>query len=146
MGSKKIRFVIDSDLANVSLVGMAVHKICSEIPLSDMESYSIELCVVEAVNNSIIHAYDNKRGNSVEINFVLHSDRLILEICDEGTSMTPDKLDQRDVFSVDPDDIESIPEGGRGLAIIKEVMDSVAYRTEDGKNYFTLMKKIDRQA
>ncbi len=145
MGSKKIQFVIDSDLANVSLVGMAVNKICSQIPLSDMESYSVELCVVEAVNNSILHAYGNKRGKPVEISFVLHSDRLILEICDEGTPMGQEKLDRRDVFSFDPDDIETIPEGGRGLAIIREVMDSVAYRTKDGKNYFTLTKKINCQ-
>lgn len=143
--AKKIQFVIDSDLANVSLVGMAVNKICSQIPLSDIESCSVELCVVEAVNNSIIHAYGRRGGQSVAVSLVLYSDRLVIEICDEGSPMEQDVLHREDPLYVDPDDIGTIPEGGRGIAIIREIMDSVDYRTEAGRNYLRLMKKTDRR-
>ena len=141
--SKRIAFLVDSDLANVSLVGMAVNKICSQIPLSDIESYNVELCVVEAVTNSIIHAYNREGGQSVRVGLTLHPDRLILEICDKGTPIGRDELNREDALYVDPDNIETIPEGGRGIAIIREVMDSVVYRTEDGKNCLTLTKKLE---
>jgi len=53
MEPKKIKLTIDSDLTHVFLVGLAVNKICSHIPLTELQSYQIETCVVEAVNNTI---------------------------------------------------------------------------------------------
>ncbi len=35
----------------------------------------------------------------------------------------------------EPDDLDSIPEGGKGLAIMKEIMDSLDCKTEEGLNY-----------
>ena len=36
----------------------------------------------------------------------------------------------------------SIPENGRGLALMLEMMDQVKYSSKDGKNTLTLIKKI----
>jgi serine/threonine-protein kinase RsbW len=41
----------------------------------------------------------------------------------------------------DPDDIDSIPEGGMGLYIIDQLMTDSNYSTDNGINTFT-MKKI----
>ncbi len=46
-------------------------------------------------------------------------------------------------LDVNPDDIDSIPEGGRGLAIINEVMDRVEYKSGQGKNCMIMEKRIE---
>ncbi len=144
IGLKRVRVTIDSDLENVALVGMIINKLCSLVPLSDTDSYQVELCVVEAVNNSIEHAYGMKKGHDVEVVFTLHPDRLIIDICDSGTSIDSKCLEQKDVstLEIDPNDLDNIAEQGRGLPIMKEVMDALSYRTEGGKNCLTLIKNI----
>lgn len=143
-GYKRIKLVIDSNLEDVSLIGIVINKLCSSIPLSDTDSYQIELCVVEAVNNSIEHAYRNEKGHEVEVVFTLYPDRLIVDVCDTGKPMDQECMEQKDPspLEIDPNDLDNIAEQGRGLPIIKEIMDSMTYKTESGKNYLTLIKNI----
>ncbi|MBN1850861.1 MAG: ATP-binding protein [Deltaproteobacteria bacterium] len=140
---KKIKIIIDSDLKDVFLIGMTINRLCSITPFSDSECYKIELCVVEAVNNSIIHAYQNEKGHEVEVTFSMDTRILTVDVCDTGRSMDPEILQSIHMPSFDPDsnDLE-IPERGRGLAIIKEVMDHVSYKTIDGKNWLTMFREL----
>ncbi len=144
MDCKRIKLIIESKLENVSLIGMAINKLCSLIHLSDVESCQIELCVAEALNNSIIHAYGREANHEVEVVFTLYGDRLILDVCDTGKAMDQSYLKKANIssFENDSNDLDNIQERGRGLAIIKEVMDSVVYETKDGKNCLTMMKKL----
>lgn len=144
MDEKQIKFTIESNLKNAFLIGLAVNKISSHIGLNELESYRLELCVVEAVNNAIIHAYDKEAGNKVEVVFNIYPDRLVLDVYDTGKPMQGNLLEQKDISSLEfePGDLDSIPEGGRGIAIMKEIMDSMDYKTEDGKNCLTMTKKI----
>ena len=147
MDEKQIRFTIESNLKNVFLIGLAVNKISSYIGLNELESYRLELCVVEAVNNAIIHAYDKEAGNEVEVVFNIYPDRLVLDVYDTGKTMQGNLLEQKDISSLEfePGNLDNIPEGGRGLAIMKEIMDSMDYKTEYGKNCLTMTKKIVSQ-
>ncbi len=86
--SKKITFLVDSKLKNVSLAGVAIRGICSYLSLSDVDAYYLELCVVEAVNNAIKHAYDNEEGHVVEVDITYSSEEIILDITDRGRPMS----------------------------------------------------------
>jgi anti-sigma regulatory factor (Ser/Thr protein kinase) len=143
MNFKRIKFIIESNLENVPLVGLAVNKLCSLISLSDTESYQIELCAVEAVTNCIKHAYGNRPGNEVEIIFTLYPERLTLEVCDTGIPMDQKTISKKSVSSLEvADNLTNIPESGRGLDIIKRIMDRVIYKTKDGKNCLLMIKEI----
>ena len=144
MDEKQIAFTIESNLKNVFLIGLAVNNIASYIGFNDLESYRLELCVVEALNNAIIHAYNKEAGNTVEVIFKIYPDRLVLDVLDTGKPMRGHLLKRNDISSLEcvPDDPGSIPEGGRGLAIMKAIMDSVEYKTECGKNRLTMTKRI----
>jgi serine/threonine-protein kinase RsbW len=142
MEHKEIRLVIDSDLKNVSLVGRAINELCALISRSRISPYEIELCVVEAVNNCIEHAYGKEKGHEVEIRFSLGHDRLVVDIYDTGKAMDPRLLEQADisVLEIEHDHVDAIAEQGRGLSIIKEIMDSVVYERKNGKNRLCLTK------
>jgi serine/threonine-protein kinase RsbW len=140
---KTIKFIIDSNLEDVALVGMSINRLCSLNPVLEQESFMTELCVVEAINNSIIHAYGNEKGHKVEVAFALTPDELLIKVYDNGKSMDKAELESRDLSSIeiDPGNLDTV-ESGRGLAIIKEVMDHVSYTTVDGINCLSLTKKL----
>ena len=144
MDLKRITFTIDSDVKNVSLIGMSVNRLCLAASFSTIDAFNIELCVVEAVTNSIRHCYGGNVGHEVKVVFSLTQEDMVLDIYDTGPPMEPDLLDRAAIQCAeeDPIDIESIPEGGRGLSIIREIMDSVVYRSEQEENCLTMKKKL----
>lgn len=142
MSERRITLAITSDLRNVPLIGQAIQRLCSLTPLSDVEAHQIALCVVEAVNNAIVHAYDREAEHEVQVIFDQYSDRLIVQICDAGRTMDPKHLSPQTAspLDFDPHCLEHIPERGLGLAIIRKTMDDVTYTTSHGKNILTLTR------
>lgn len=145
MEYQTIAITIESRIENISLAGMVIKTLCSAAKLSEMDAYMVEVSAVEAVTNSIQHAYANEPGHDVQIVFSLDAGGITIKICDRGIPLDPQILEQKKVSSleVNPDDIEGIPEGGRGLAIINEVMDRVAYTSDQGKNCMIMEKRIE---
>jgi serine/threonine-protein kinase RsbW len=142
LGGRRITLAITSDLQNVPLIGQAIQRLCCLTPLSDLESHQIALCVVEAVNNAIVHAYGRETEHEVEVIFDQYSDRLIVQICDAGKTMDPKCLEPQAAspLDFDPRCLERLPERGLGLAIIRNTMDEVTYTTSHGKNILTLTR------
>jgi len=146
MSAKKITLSIESQIHNVPLVSAAVYKLCSLIPFSDKDAHETELCVTEAVVNSIKHAYQDEPDHTVGVTFCLLASELVIEVRDSGKSMDLDLLkEKRDAaLKFDSSDIENLPESGRGLAIIQSYMDEVHYKVKDNGNYLTMKKKIEQ--
>jgi len=144
MDHKRITFIIESNMENAPLIGMSVNRLCLAASFSTMEAFNIELCVVEAITNSIRHCYGGKGGHEVKVVLTFTQEDIVLDICDRGPPMEPDILDKAAIQCPEGDnyDIESLAEGGRGLGIIKEIVDSVVYRSLKGENCLTLKKKL----
>lgn len=128
---KTLHLSIDSRLSDVALVGHAVRGVCACSPLHSEAYGEVEVCVVEAVNNAITHAYRREDGFRVEASITLHHDRISFEISDCGRPIedfAPSSLEY------DPEVVSSIPESGMGLFIIETIMDEVSYRSSKGRN------------
>ncbi len=142
----KIKLVIESDLQQVSLIDMLMNVLCSLGSLSNEECYQVRLCVVEAVNNAIQHAYNHEKCHSVEIDFSVDSKNMIISVLDTGKPMPKGMLEIKaglfEKLDREKPDQFSIPENGRGLALMLEMMDQVKYSSKDGKNTLTLIKKL----
>ena len=132
-----IKFVLDSRLENVWMVGVAVKSYCLESGFSQDASASVEVALVEAVNNTIIHAYHSQAGHPVEIRVILEPERIVFHIEDQGDGFSPRP---RSETVIDPSDITSLPEGGYGLMLIHGIMDQVEYQST-GKNNLLIMSK-----
>jgi serine/threonine-protein kinase RsbW len=98
----------------------------------------VQLATDEAVTNAILHGYDGKEG---EVHVIAEADdkEVVVTVEDSAPEFDPVLFESRDV-SLDGDDR---PIGGLGLILIRNVMDEVKYRREDGKNIFTMMKRCD---
>ena len=144
MGLRKVKIIIESDLDDIPLVGIAVNRFCSYAAFSETDAFNIELCVIEAVTNSIKHAYGEKTGEEVVVIFTLSDSEAVFEICDKGKPMDPERLKKADLTTAhcETQSIETLAECGRGLGIMKEIMDGVDYRSENGINCLILKKNI----
>jgi len=134
---KTINLLIDSKFHNISAASRAIRGLSEHLALSDIDTYYLELCVMEAINNAIQHAYSNEEGHAVNVVISYGPGVVIVKISDTGKKMdlyTPKRPD------FDPDDIKSVPHRGMGLYIIHSVMDEVTYETTGNVNTLTMRK------
>src|SRR5690242_20035449 len=75
---------ITSALDHVFLVGLSVRGICAGVSLDTACADAVELCVVEAVNNAIEHAYREQPGHPVEVDVEFESECLRIMVRDRG--------------------------------------------------------------
>ncbi len=107
-----------------------------------------ELCVVEAVTNAIEHAYHCELGHQVRVVLNLHPDRAEIEVRDQGNPMDSSLLQEAGYAKLDliPDDVELLSVRGRGLSIMKEMMDAVSYWQDGAENCLVLTKRLRPQS
>ena|ERR1700733_13474854 len=140
---KRFAFEIESRLEAVPLLGQLACLLCTAAGFNPVEGSQVEVCVVEAVNNSIQHAYQGDPHHSVELEVTLLPGQLIFDVWDSGTPADAARInaDHRGALEVRPDCVKDISESGRGLAIIQEVMDSLEYTPGTERNRFRMIKR-----
>jgi serine/threonine-protein kinase RsbW len=139
----RLNFEIESRLEAVPLLGQVALLLCTAAGFAPLEGNQLEVCVVEAVNNSILHAYHGDSCRRVELEVTLSSDRLIFDVWDSGTSGDPGKInaDHRADLEFSLDTVDGMSESGRGLGIIQEIMDSSEYTPGKERNRFRMIKR-----
>lgn len=143
---KGVRFSVESELENVSLVAVAVNSICALLGLDTVSAGEVELCVAEAATNAIRHAYHDQAGQTVAIFLSVAEDHLQIEVSDNGSPM-PAEQERRLLHGTQSiefrmGDRMSLAEGGRGLQIIHDLMDEVSYVRADNVNRLRMIKQL----
>ncbi|MEW6195257.1 MAG: ATP-binding protein [Bacteroidota bacterium] len=134
---KEFEINILSDYDNVAHVNDAVRDFLSN---QGVESYilnAFDICLTEALNNIIKHAYKEENGREIIVKLRKDTKVVEVEIIDEGQPRTKFEIPNLDF---DPQDINNLPESGMGLFIMNQLMDELKYENRDGKNYFLLKK------
>lgn len=100
--------------------------------------YQLRLVSEEALINIINYAYGKESGELKIDCKIINNDTIFIEIIDTGTAFDPLQKEDPDITLP----IEGRGVGGLGIFIIKNIMDTVDYKGEDGKNILTLTKKL----
>ena len=87
----------------------------------------------EAFNNIAIHGYRNRPAGDVEIEMQLSLDRMTIRLIDYGNSF--------DIGLVPEPNLDTLPESGLGIFIIRSFMDAVAY-TPGQPNVLSMTKYL----
>ena len=132
-------FTVTGAFKNVSSVCFMLKTFCDENGVPEDKIREVELSLAEALNNIIKHAYKRVETNKIDIQFKYEDNRLEIVLTDYGEAR---KNLNKPVLEFDPDDVNSLPEGGMGLFIIEQLMDENKYLRVGNKNIFTLVKKI----
>ncbi|MCP5061806.1 MAG: ATP-binding protein [Ignavibacteriae bacterium] len=132
-------FTISSNYKNVNSACFITKTFCEDSKVKDTTIKEIELCMAEALNNIIKHSYKGDNSNLIDIALKIEDEKFSIALADYG--FPRENLD-KPTLEFDPNDIDSLPEGGMGLFIIEQLMDENSYTTAEGKNTFTLYKNV----
>jgi serine/threonine-protein kinase RsbW len=121
--SAAVHLTIPAKAEYITLVRLALTGLWRLRSFSEEALADLKLAVTEACSNSVRHAYGEGREGIVQIDYELHSDRLVIEVSDDGTGFD---LEQWERERAD------LSEGGLGLAIIRSLTDEVEFGDGDG--------------
>ena len=130
------RLLLDATDDNLS-VAMSYLGELLDIDCSPRARMHLEVAFEEIFVNIAHYAYGNKTGQ-VEILFDRTDDDLKITFIDSGKPYDP-------LAKPDPDTTLSAEHrqiGGLGIFLVKKYMDDVAYEYRDGKNIFSMIKKL----
>lgn len=140
--SQFLRRTINSRFDDVGAVGEAVHAMAQTVWPADLVG-DLQTCVVEAVNNVIEHAYRGEPGHSLTVSVGIGDDGMAEIVLEDHGQPLPAALlagAPPAMPDFDADDLDSIPEGGFGLALIWTLVDEVRYESRDGTNVLRMFK------
>ena len=129
---------IPSDRSNIKLVEAFILDIHDAMQLEESVLDRIMISISEVVNNGIIHGNQSDPGKHVFVGCDCYDDRLEFVIRDEGHGFRPEEI---------PDplhDSNILKEGGRGVLIVRSMMDSVHFeQTEEGMEVHLTIRRHD---
>lgn len=131
---KMYKLVLSSEVENVEKVEELTERITKGMKFSEDERDSIAIAVTEAVNNAIIHGNKLDQSKRVHLSISVVNKTLTVIVKDEGTGFNPEKLPD----PLDPENL--LKESGRGIFILKSLMDDVIYDFSDKGTVLTLIK------
>lgn len=97
-------------------------------------AYYINLVLTESVINTITHANARDPDKIVHLSINIENNELVIRVFDEGEGF--------DINKVPPPDFEGLSEGGRGVFLIRTIMDSVRYLKSDSGNVLEMRKNL----
>ncbi len=103
--------------------------------LSEEERDSLAIAVTEVGNNAIIHGNKRDPNKNVHINVDVRDGEIRVVIRDEGTGFNPETLSN----PLDPENL--LRESGRGVFIVRSLMDEVNFDFSKGGTEITLIKR-----
>lgn len=150
MTSAHIQLSIPSELGQVRFLAAALRALLDEVACPADQIATVELCLVEAANNAVKHAYHQEPGHTIEVEVTASAEQVTLAVCDVGSAMPAGKLERARAArahlareDAEPSlDRDSLAENGYGLGLITELMDFVTYRSDDGRNALTMTMQL----
>ncbi|MBQ9462900.1 MAG: SpoIIE family protein phosphatase [Bacteroidales bacterium] len=130
--------ILHNDIQQIPQLAEFVQTIADEKHLDQSQAMGLNLALEEAVTNVIMYAYPEGSDGLVEVEAILKKDALEFILTDSGKPFDPTATPEADTTL----GVEDRPVGGLGIYLVRNIMDTVTYRREDGKNILTMIKKI----
>lgn len=103
--------------------------------LSEEERDSLAIAVTEVGNNAIIHGNKRDANKQVHLDIAVREGEVRVVIRDEGTGFNPESLSN----PLDPENL--LRESGRGVFIVRSLMDEVSFDFSKGGTEISLLKR-----
>lgn len=129
---------IGSDIAEIPAVSARLGEGMGACGFSPEEVLDTQLAVEEVITNIIVHGY-RKPGGEIHLSGHFTGNHIKIRITDTARRFDPLSIPEPDLDS----DIEERRVGGLGIYLVRQVMDSISYRYENGKNVLTMEKRRD---
>ena len=126
--------LIPSDVREIEPIVEEVTRECRGLALSARQcALNVPVALTEALSNAILRGNRGIRDKQVRVRAVVSDSALVLEVADEGTGFD---LDACTIDPTRPGNLER--EDGRGLFLMRSLMDRVERHEADERNVVRL--------
>jgi serine/threonine-protein kinase RsbW len=127
---------MSSTMKSVEEVEAAADRLATEAGLDEDQRFHIAMAVREAAINAVLHGNEYDPGRQIEVSLENTGRDLVITIADQGRGFDPGKVP-------DPLAQENLLRGtGRGIFLIRSLMDEVHFRQLDPGTELTLVKHL----
>ena len=137
MLDNKISIEFQSLSQNEGFARVAVSAFIAQLDPTIDEMADVKTAVSEAVTNSIIHGYENKKDGIIRIEACISGNNVTIKIVDFGKGMTDVEKAMEPLFTTKAEAERS----GMGFSFMEAFMDEVTVESEPGKGTAVTMKK-----
>ncbi|MDD5634815.1 MAG: ATP-binding protein [Candidatus Omnitrophica bacterium] len=132
----KIRTTIPNDSSLLKEVSKKLIARLEERHIDDNIIFDIHVGVEEAIRNAMVHGNQSDPDKKVTIIAEIADNKVMITVEDEGNGFNPDNLPDPTL------DENLLKEGGRGVYLIKHLMDEVRY--ENGGRRIIMIKCLKK--
>ncbi len=130
--------MLRNDVHEVSRFSAFIKSVMEKLNIERSLARRLQLAVEEAVVNVIDYAYPAGKEGEIEIRIMSDGKTLKTIIIDSGVAFDPTAKEKADT-SLSAEDRQI---GGLGILLVRELMDTINYERENGRNILTLIKKL----
>jgi serine/threonine-protein kinase RsbW len=133
---QSFELTIGSDVDEIPKVSALVGDVMQINGFGSEETLDTQLAVEEAVTNVIVHGY-KKLGGEITVSGRIGADQIEVQITDAAPRFDPLAVPEPELEAgIDDRDV-----GGLGVFLIRQVIDEISYRYENGKNILVFIKR-----
>lgn len=130
--------VVPNKKRYLSLIGNIAEEVARALEnyAGDREAlaYHLNVVLTEAMANAIDHSNPSSKEQTVRVCIFIEADDLCVRVYDQGEGF--------DLGLVPEPDPEQLLERGRGLFLIRQLMDEVSYTRVNGENVLEMHKRL----
>ena len=127
------RITLGSELAELSRVASWVEALATRYAIPEKTAFAINLCLEEALSNTIRHGYKSLPGKTAVVCFHREAGELLFTIEDEAPHFNPPNS-----TVPAPRSLEELTPGGLGIPLIRRFADRVEWQPLAKGNRLTL--------
>lgn len=137
MVDNKVSIELMSKSENEGFARVAVAAFVSQLDPTVEELTDVKTAVSEAVTNSIIHGYENKKEGIIKIEASITGNEITLIIEDYGKGIKDIKQAMEPLYTSKPE----LERSGMGFTVMETFMDNLEVFSEYGEGTKVIMKK-----
>jgi hypothetical protein len=137
--SMQLTVELDAEIESLASADKAVGDFAESMSWPEEMTFKVKLVVEEILMNVISYGGDSTHRPRIILNLSQRDDLVSMEISDDGIAYDPLTSPSPDLES----ELEDRPIGGLGIYLVRELMDGVSYRFENGRNHLLVTKTLD---
>lgn len=137
MVDNKVRIELMSKSQNEGFARVAIAAFVSQLDPTLEELSDIKTAVSEAVTNSIIHGYENRKEGIIKIEAEITSNEVTISIEDFGLGIKDVEQAMEPLYTSKPE----LERSGMGFTVMESFMDSLEVVSKEGEGTKIVMKK-----
>ncbi len=133
-----MEFRLKNELEEIRLLAEAIELWGEENGIPGKILFQLNLALDELLTNTITYGYPEGGEHEIRLRLVPEGEKeLLIEIRDDGLAFNPLEVKAPDLKQ----DIEERPIGGLGIHLVRQMLDEIEYRRENGHNVLLMKKK-----